>query len=56
MRTPKLWGRLTARKQSGTNMKGPRPADPHLRRQILSAIVGGIARAVAESLLTWLSR
>lgn len=54
MRTPKFWGRLATRKQSGKGTKDARPADSPLRRQVLAAVLGGATRAAVESLLRWL--
>lgn len=54
MSTSQFWARLTVRKPSGKGIKDSRSADSRLRGQVLSAILGGIARAVVESLLRWL--
>lgn len=54
MRTSMMWTRLTMRKRSGKGVEGSQPVDSCLRGQVRSAILGGVARAVFETLLRWL--
>lgn len=58
MSMPRLWTRFATRpalrNQPGTGIEDSGRADSRLRAEILRAVLGGVARAVAESLLGWL--